>query len=129
MQPERNTIRRALGLLAESSARETAISIIILIIRALLPLLAVLLLRYFVDQVTGAAGSGMAEGTASEAFSAAPGMETVSGIAGLRLLPEPGISHWAEPEVSNWAEPEVSPGAATEISPGAAGCRQSSYGS
>ena len=82
MQPERNTIRRALGLLAESSARETAISIIILIIRALLPLLAVLLLRYFVDQVTGAAGSGMAEGTASEAFSAAPGMETVSGIAG-----------------------------------------------
>lgn len=82
MQPERNTIRRALGLLAESSARETAISIIILIIRALLPLLAVLLLRYFVDQVTGAVGSGMAEGTASEAFSAAPGMETVSGIAG-----------------------------------------------
>jgi len=82
MQPERNTIRRALGLLAESSPKETAISIIILIIRALLPLVAVLLLRYFVDQVTGATGSGMAERTASEAFSAAPGMETVSGIAG-----------------------------------------------
>jgi len=58
MQPERNTIRRALGLLAESSAKETAINVIILIIRALLPLVALFLLRYFVDQVIDAAGNG-----------------------------------------------------------------------
>jgi len=123
MQPERNTIRRALGLLAESSARETAISIIILIIRALLPLLAVLLLRYFVDQVTGAAGSGMAEGTASEAFSAAPGMETVSGIAG----PGTGAGTTAEAAAGTGDLPLG--GTGSLLSPGAAGCRQSSYGS
>ena len=73
MQPERNTVRRALGLLAESSAKETGISIVILIIRALLPMLAVLLLRYFVDQVTGAAGSGMGSGTAAVAVDGGTG--------------------------------------------------------
>jgi len=62
MQPGRNIIRRTLGLLSDSSARETTLSIIVLIIRALLPLVAVLLLRYFVDQVTGGAGSGAGSG-------------------------------------------------------------------
>ncbi|MDM8004257.1 MAG: ABC transporter ATP-binding protein [Bacteroidota bacterium] len=52
MQPKRNIFSRSLGLLADSSAKETVVSIIILVLRALLPLVAVLLLRYFVDQVT-----------------------------------------------------------------------------
>ncbi len=52
MQAQRNIFSRSLGLLAESSAKEAAVSIIILVLRALLPLAAILLLRYFVDQVT-----------------------------------------------------------------------------
>jgi len=48
-----NTIRRALNLLAGSSGRETALSIIILTVRAFLPLIAVLLLGRFVDLLTG----------------------------------------------------------------------------
>jgi len=53
MLSQSNTIRRALHLLAESSGRETALSIIILIVRAFLPLLAVLLLGHYVDLLTG----------------------------------------------------------------------------
>ena len=52
MQLKRSIFRLSLGLLAESSAKGTTVSIIILVLRALLPLAAVLLLRYFVDQVT-----------------------------------------------------------------------------
>jgi ATP-binding cassette subfamily B protein len=48
-----NTIRRALHLLPESSGRETVLSVIILIARAFLPLVAVLLLGHFVDLLTG----------------------------------------------------------------------------
>ena len=58
MQPKQNIFSRSLGLLADSSAKETAVSIIILVLRALLPLVAVLLVRYFVDQVTLPAGAG-----------------------------------------------------------------------
>lgn len=47
------TSRRFLELLAESSGKESALSAAILIIRALMPLVAILLLRYFVDIVTG----------------------------------------------------------------------------
>ena len=48
-----NTIRRALHLLAGSSGRETVLSVIILTVRAFLPLIAVLLLGRFVDLLTG----------------------------------------------------------------------------
>ncbi|HQN59538.1 MAG TPA: ABC transporter ATP-binding protein, partial [Bacteroidales bacterium] len=88
MQPEKNTIRRALGLLAESSAKETVISVIILIIRALLPLVALFLLRYFVDQVIDATGLTPGMETVSETFSEAPGVEAVSDSDGLGTLAE-----------------------------------------
>lgn len=74
MQPGRNTIKRALGLLAESSAKETAVSAIILIIRALLPLVLVLLLQYFVDQVTGAADPAAGTDAAAKALEGATGV-------------------------------------------------------
>lgn len=86
MQPGRNTIRRALGLLAESTAKETAISAIILIIRALLPLVAVLLLRYFVDQVTGAAGPGAGAGTTTETIEVLTGGLTGEGAFPASLI-------------------------------------------
>jgi len=66
MQPERNIFSRTLGLLAESSAKETVISVIILVLRSLLPLAAVLLLGYFVDQVTVPAGVGSGSQSGSE---------------------------------------------------------------
>jgi ATP-binding cassette subfamily B protein len=69
MHPKRNIFSRTLGLLAESSAKETAVSIIILVLRALLPLVAVLLLRYFVDQVTGPADTASLLQTRSELVS------------------------------------------------------------
>ena len=53
MLSQSNTIRRALHLLSESSGRETAVSVIILIVRAFLPLLAVLQLGHYVDLLTG----------------------------------------------------------------------------
>ncbi|MDX9729672.1 MAG: ABC transporter ATP-binding protein [Bacteroidales bacterium] len=59
MLSKSNTIRRALHLLSESSGRETALSIIILIARALIPLAAVLLLGHFVDLLTGDGASKM----------------------------------------------------------------------
>ncbi len=86
MQPGRNTIRRAFGLLAESSAKETIISAIILIIRALLPLALVLLLRYFVDQVTGAAGPGAGAGTAAEAVGGVTGLLNGDGAIQASLI-------------------------------------------
>ena len=56
MHMHTNTIRRTLILLTRSSARETVMSVIILTVRAFLPLVAVILLRYFVDMVTGESG-------------------------------------------------------------------------
>lgn len=58
-----NTIRRALHLLSESSGKETALSVIILIARAFLPLAAVLLLGHFVDLLTGDGPAKVAAGT------------------------------------------------------------------
>lgn len=66
MQSGENNTRRFLKILAESSRKETFLSVIILIIRAMLPLLAVLLLRYFVDMITGAAVSGTGNGAEAE---------------------------------------------------------------
>ncbi|MDM8003897.1 MAG: ABC transporter ATP-binding protein, partial [Bacteroidota bacterium] len=66
MQPKRNIFSRSFGLLADSSAKETAASIIILVLRALLPLAAVFLLRYFVDQVTVPVSAGSGAQTGSE---------------------------------------------------------------
>lgn len=42
-------------LMKESSGKETAVNVIILIIKALLPLVGIILLRYFIDMITGAA--------------------------------------------------------------------------
>jgi len=56
MHIRQRIITRALRLLADSARRETAISIIILVVRSLLPLVALLLIRYFVDLLTGAGG-------------------------------------------------------------------------
>jgi ATP-binding cassette subfamily B protein len=53
MLSQSNTIRRALHLLSESSGRETALGVIILVARAFMPLVAVLLLGHFVDLITG----------------------------------------------------------------------------
>ncbi|TNF37665.1 MAG: hypothetical protein EP313_09135, partial [Bacteroidetes bacterium] len=62
MQSGENNTRRFLKILAESSRKETFLSVIILIIRAMLPLLAIILLRHFVDMITGAAVSGTGNG-------------------------------------------------------------------
>ena len=66
---------RALKVLLSSSGRETALSATVLVIRSFLPLVAVLLIRHYVDRLTGgvggtalaepAAGPGLAPGTGS----------------------------------------------------------------
>ena len=66
MQSGENSTRRFLKILAESSRKETFLSVIILIIRAMLPLLAIILLRHFVDMITGAAVSGTGNGAEAE---------------------------------------------------------------
>ncbi|MDX9773083.1 MAG: ABC transporter ATP-binding protein [Bacteroidales bacterium] len=66
MQLQKNSLRRALKLLTDSSGKETVLSVIILTIRAFLPLVAVILLRYYVDRITGVAGE--------------PGVSSLSGI-------------------------------------------------
>ena len=53
MLSQPDTLRRALRLLSESSGRTTALNIIILIARALLPLAVVVLLGHYVDLLTG----------------------------------------------------------------------------
>ncbi|MHC1731149.1 MAG: ABC transporter ATP-binding protein [Bacteroidales bacterium] len=63
MLSQSNTIRRALHLLSDSSGKETALSVIILIARAFLPLAAVLLLGHFVDLLTGDGSAKVAAGT------------------------------------------------------------------
>lgn len=62
MQSKENTTRRFLKLLAESSGKESAVSATILVIRALLPLVAILLLKYFIDIVTGTVVPGTEAG-------------------------------------------------------------------
>ncbi len=58
MPSKNNILRRSLGLLADSSRRETVMTAVILIIRAFLPLVAVILIGHYVDLVTGAADAG-----------------------------------------------------------------------
>jgi len=84
-----NTIRRALHLLAESSSRETALSIIILIVRAFLPLLAVLLLGHYVDLLTG---EGAAKVTA-EAGATLSALTWLTVIIALALLADDLLSY------------------------------------
>jgi ATP-binding cassette, subfamily B, bacterial len=55
-----NTINRSLTILLSSSRRETIISLIVLVIRSFLPLLAIFLLRHFIDILTGEEVSGSA---------------------------------------------------------------------
>lgn len=56
MQSRQEIITRTVRLLADSARKETALSIIILTVRSLLPLVALFLIRYFVDTLTGAGG-------------------------------------------------------------------------
>ncbi len=66
MRSKQKIITRALRLLAESSPKETAASSIILIVRSFIPLVALFLIRYFVDAITGAGGeAGVSSATAS----------------------------------------------------------------
>jgi len=60
MHSRQRIILRALKLLADSSRKETAISIIILIVRSFLPLIALFLVRYYVDRITGAGAEAAA---------------------------------------------------------------------
>lgn len=66
VQSHRSIIRRALKLLTDSSGKETAISVMILTVRSFLPLIAVFLLKYYVDKITGIAGE--------------PGISSLAGI-------------------------------------------------
>jgi len=52
MNSRQKITKRALKLLADSSRREMAISIIILVVRSFLPLIALFLIRYYVDMIT-----------------------------------------------------------------------------
>jgi ATP-binding cassette subfamily B protein len=49
---------RSLTILLSSSRRETIINLLILIIRSFLPLIAIFLIRYYVDRLTGGAEGG-----------------------------------------------------------------------
>ena len=57
--PEK-TIIRSFKILINSSRRETIINLLILIIRSFVPLIAVFLIRYFVDRLTGGAAGHQA---------------------------------------------------------------------
>ncbi|MFN2313252.1 MAG: ABC transporter ATP-binding protein [Bacteroidales bacterium] len=63
MKLQRKIISRALTMLMKSSRKETAASLMILIVRSLLPLVALFLIRYFVDAITGTAGEAAASPT------------------------------------------------------------------
>ena len=51
-------ISRSLTILLTSSRRETVINLLILVIRSFLPLIAIFLIRYYVDRLTGDGGGG-----------------------------------------------------------------------
>jgi len=53
MVQQRKIISRALRMLMKSSWKETAVSLMILTVRSFLPLVGVLLIRYYVDRITG----------------------------------------------------------------------------
>jgi ATP-binding cassette subfamily B protein len=56
MVKQRKIMSRALGLLMKSSGKETAVSLMILTVRSFLPLAGVLLIRHYVDRITGVTG-------------------------------------------------------------------------
>jgi len=58
MKLQRKIISRALTMLINSSRKETAVSLIILTVRSFLPLVGVLLIRYYVDRITGVSAGG-----------------------------------------------------------------------
>jgi ATP-binding cassette subfamily B protein len=60
MPSREKTITRSLKILLSSSRRETIINVMILIIRSFLPLVAIFLIRYYIDRLTGEAGGGQA---------------------------------------------------------------------
>ena len=57
MQTSGRITSRALKVLLNSSGRETAVSVTVLVIRSFLPLVGVLLIRFYVDRLTGSPGS------------------------------------------------------------------------
>ncbi len=58
MKLQRKIISRALRILMESSGKETVVSLMILIVRSFLPLAGVLLIRYYVERITGDTAGG-----------------------------------------------------------------------
>ena len=60
MHSRQKIIRRALKLLTDSSRKETAVTVIILVVRSFLPLIALLLVRFYVDMITGAGSEAAA---------------------------------------------------------------------
>jgi ATP-binding cassette subfamily B protein len=60
MTPGDKTIKRALKILLFSSRKETVLNLFILIVRSFIPLVALILIRYFVDGIAGEAGNGIA---------------------------------------------------------------------
>ncbi|MDF1559942.1 MAG: ABC transporter ATP-binding protein [Bacteroidales bacterium] len=58
MKQQRKIISRSLRMLMKSSWKETAVSLIILTVRSFLPLVGVLLIRYYVDRITGVTAGG-----------------------------------------------------------------------
>ncbi len=58
MPGQERTIKRAVDILLDSSRKETIINLLILIIRSFLPLVAIFLIRYYVDRLTGGADGG-----------------------------------------------------------------------
>lgn len=59
MPIKERTVRRSVELLLDSSGRETFISVIILILRSLLPLAVLFLLKHYVDGITGGETDGV----------------------------------------------------------------------
>jgi len=58
MVQQRKIISRSLRMLGKSSGKETAVSLVILTVRSFLPLVGVLLIRYYVDRITGVTAGG-----------------------------------------------------------------------
>lgn len=52
------TLTRSLKILLLSSRKETILNLLILVIRSFIPLVALMLIRYYVDRIAGGTGSG-----------------------------------------------------------------------
>jgi len=70
---------RALKVLLNSSGRETAVSVAVLVLRSVIPLVAVLLIRFYVDRLTGSSGGSALSGPGSGPVMA-PGGGSVSAL-------------------------------------------------